>query len=475
MTLTESLHAELEGVPAQPSTMDTEPNGHDLHVFEGPEKKLEVFFSHTASADGFRAFSQPVWSELLADASCSILHLQSNASFDAYLLSESSLFVYPYRVILKTCGQTTLLLVLPKLLALAKQLGAQVDHVNYGHYRYKFPSQQHYPHLSLEQEERYLAETLLGHIGPVNARNLGPPDGRCWFTLCTERPAWRDETTTNTNTKVAPASPVAHRLLTDPSSPPSPVSGAAEGADDIFEVAMEGLSPAVCSIFFESSHPGCTGRALAVRMTQAAGFDDLMPGVQIDDWAFEPCGYSMNGLRGEFYYTIHITPELGFSYASFETNDPSYRHPSIVAKILSLFQPAVATVTLTTRRVVCDLPLYQVDDYSRTAYEQVALSRHVSVCAINFSRDGVTASELKALGLSDDRHLFSELGASDSISTASYLSSALSSSSPTLTSPHTSPPMSEADDERLADEHLKLDDASKRPKDPMANGLLATA
>lgn len=38
----------------------------------------------------------------------------------------------------------------------------------------------------------------------------------------------------------------------------------------------------------------------------------------IDDYVFEPCGYSMNGQQGGVFSTIHITPEDGFSYASFE-------------------------------------------------------------------------------------------------------------------------------------------------------------
>ena len=38
----------------------------------------------------------------------------------------------------------------------------------------------------------------------------------------------------------------------------------------------------------------------------------------IDDYVFEPCGYSMNGVEGGTFSTVHITPEQGFSYASFE-------------------------------------------------------------------------------------------------------------------------------------------------------------
>jgi S-adenosylmethionine decarboxylase len=42
------------------------------------------------------------------------------------------------------------------------------------------------------------------------------------------------------------------------------------------------------------------------------------PPADIDDYVFEPCGYSMNGVEGGTFSTVHITPEEGFSYASFE-------------------------------------------------------------------------------------------------------------------------------------------------------------
>lgn len=336
---------------ALPNLIDTPTEGE--FVFEGPEKKLEVYFSSGPHTDGFRRFDQTVWSDLLVAASCSILNHTPNSHFDAYLLSESSLFVYPNRVILKTCGTTGLLLVLPKLLALASSLSVVAEHVHYGHYRYKFPEQQLYPHSSFDQESEYLRQVF----GSVESRVLGPEDGRCWYALCTRQQP---------------------PLLAPPVTP--------HAGDDLFEIAMEGLPLTVCKQFFESSHPSLTGRRLAKHMTDISGIGALLPDVTIDDWAFEPCGYSMNGLRGEYYYTIHITPEYDFSYASFETNDPEYRKPKWVEAVTAVFQPTVFTVTLTTRSGANELPSYTLDGFDRGSRE-LATFDTVSMCSMNFHAD----------------------------------------------------------------------------------------
>lgn len=60
------------------------------------------------------------------------------------------------------------------------------------------------------------------------------------------------------------------------------------------------------------------GFVSAAATTASSGIGALLVGAAIDDYVFEPCGYSMNALDGAAFTTIHVTPEEDFSYASVE-------------------------------------------------------------------------------------------------------------------------------------------------------------
>lgn len=69
--------------------------------------------------------------------------------------------------------------------------------------------------------------------------------------------------------------------------------------------------------------------------------------MQLDDFLFDPCGYSMNGfLRSGHYVTIHVTPEADFSYVSFETNAPQASYMELITRILRQFGPAKFMMTI---------------------------------------------------------------------------------------------------------------------------------
>lgn len=387
-------HPALSAATVSPPLAPAVPDPDD--VFEGPEKKLEVFFSLPPSAGGgagLRAAPEAAWSDILSAASCSILHRQANDHFDAYLLSESSLFVYPYKAVLKTCGSTTLILVLPKLLALADGIGAALEHVHYSHYEYKFPHLQPYPHTSYAEEQATLASLLGDRVAGVTARVLGEEgsaSGPCWYALCTE---------------AHPAPPVPPPAVAAPSAAPPPLSSGA--SDAVLEVAMEGLSDDVCAIYHgtNAAHEGKQGKALAHSMSRLGGVAGLVGGADVDDWAFEPCGYSMNAQKGPHYYTVHITPETAFSYASFETTDPELVNERAVAAIVAAFQPTRLTVTLTTRTPLAGappppsplLPALALDGFVAAVHDHAPLSNQVAVTCRTYVRQPSPADAIDAI------------------------------------------------------------------------------
>lgn len=72
----------------------------------------------------------------------------------------------------------------------------------------------------------------------------------------------------------------------------------------------------------------------ARRTTADSGIGALLAAHDIDEFVFEPCGYSMNGLMGGAFSTIHITPEAACSYASVElTGCPLEDTAAFVAKV----------------------------------------------------------------------------------------------------------------------------------------------
>jgi len=107
-----------------------------------------------------------------------------------------------------------------------------------------------------------------------------------------------------------------------------------------FEIMMHDLDPEVMNLFYHKE--GKTAKDT----TKISGIAGLLPGSIIDEFQFEPCGYSMNGLLQEWYWTIHITPESHCSYVSFETNAPFSSYTKLLRKVVSLFRPGRFTVVM---------------------------------------------------------------------------------------------------------------------------------
>jgi S-adenosylmethionine decarboxylase proenzyme len=137
-------------------------------IFEGSEKRVEIDFevSPASPAEGLRALPRAALDELMSLAACTIVSSRTNAHLDAYVLSESSLFVYPTKWVLKTCGTTKLLNAVPRLLEMAaERLGMAPRRCKYSRASFLFPEQQPAPYSDgFDSEARFL-RTHFGHLG----------------------------------------------------------------------------------------------------------------------------------------------------------------------------------------------------------------------------------------------------------------------------------------------------------------------
>lgn len=273
------------------------------HFFEGAEKLLEVWFSSSSNENAdLRAISRKDWDDLLDLVHCKIISVKSNDKMDSYILSESSMFVCRNRVILKTCGTTTLLKALKPLLKLTKDKCAMdiIQDVFYSRKNFERPELQDKVHQSFDGETKLLDE--LFEDGAAYA--LGRLNRDCWYLYTKD------------------------------------VVGVEE-PDQTVELLMTELDQDVVQIFFSTNCK--TGKEVTVK----SGIDQLIPGAIIDEFLFEPCGYSMNAIMPDSkYFTIHITPEEDFSYASFESNVPQRCYKELLSKVLNLFKPLRFVMTV---------------------------------------------------------------------------------------------------------------------------------
>mmetsp|Transcript_134309 Transcript_134309/g.388793 ORF Transcript_134309/g.388793 Transcript_134309/m.388793 type:complete len:443 (+) Transcript_134309:294-1622(+) len=300
--------------------------------FEGPEKTLEVVFrrmdgttpppNEDGERTGLRRLSRDELARICARARCTILSCVSNRYLDAYVLSESSLFVYPHMLVLKTCGTTTLLRCIALLIDFGRKLGLEIDWVGYSRKNFNFPGDQAFPHQSFHQELDYLyshknlCERLDG-----NGYTLGPVTSDHWFVFVA------DQTIRSRNSEL--------------------------DTDRVLNIMMFDIDEDVANMFYYNNYDEKKGetkeeetKRISHEQTVRSGINALCPGAIIDPCAFEPCGYSMNAILFRSYSTIHITPESGSSYCSFETNQKVGSYKSLISNVIRTFRPKRFVLTL---------------------------------------------------------------------------------------------------------------------------------
>ena len=169
-------------MPSQFNNMPEIIETNQLFCFEGSEKKMEIdfrpmvcfsllgvelhlkFLQDGGDPDtidingGLRQYNREFWSDIVAILNGTILLADPQEKFDAYLISESSLFVYNDRVVILTCGTTLLLKTLPAIMKAGADVGLEVCWFQYSRKNFLFPEQQSFPHTSFDQEVHFLHE-----------------------------------------------------------------------------------------------------------------------------------------------------------------------------------------------------------------------------------------------------------------------------------------------------------------------------
>ena len=258
-----------------------QPESADPRFFEGAEKKVEIVVD--AALPSLRGAGDEYWARIVSTAGAHILSKIHNAHCDAFLLSESSLFVFDHKLIMITCGQTRLADAVVELL----------ERVEFYIYDRK-----HEVHPRREPTSFYDDVQKLGAALPGRAFRFGDEDEHHIMLFHLDRP-YR----------------CPQRDLT-------------------LEILMYGIDDAIRGSF------GAGGPGQAVRVRERLGLGDLVPGFCIDDFLFRPSGYSLNGIREDLYCALHVTPEASGSYVSFETNLRSGDDLVLVTEnLLELFKP----------------------------------------------------------------------------------------------------------------------------------------
>eukprot|EP01055_Gregarina_sp_Pseudo9_P000249 Gregarina_sp_Pseudo_9__248@NODE_115_length_4185_cov_38_836469_g107_i0_p2_GENE_NODE_115_length_4185_cov_38_836469_g107_i0NODE_115_length_4185_cov_38_836469_g107_i0_p2_ORF_typecomplete_len309_score91_48SAM_decarbox/PF01536_16/6_4e48_NODE_115_length_4185_cov_38_836469_g107_i031424068 len=272
-------------------------------VFEGVEKRLVVEVA--AGGSGLKPLDLTAddWTPILTAAQCEILSQRELQKQKIFLLSESTLAVWESGFVLKTCGKTSPLKALSKMLTLYPSLTHEITWLAYSRSDFAQPESQLWPHQSFEQEVCFLRETYAA------TRSVSLAAGGRSFHVAF-------------------------------------FSGGACGPTRVFEEVLLFGVREDCVAALAGAQPSPPGVPSPLRRAFGDGV--------LDEFWFEPQGYSCNALQPAQFFDCHISPEPETSYASLEKGTLGERDAVDLEQFASLFGPQT---THRTRVTVAPAPI----------------------------------------------------------------------------------------------------------------------
>ena len=316
--------------------------------FEGSEKKAEIvvkgqqFSLLDDIADDF-------WTELVQCCNAQILSSIRNDDCKAFLLSESSLFVWRDRLLILTCGNTRLV---HSVEFFIQKIG--MDKIQQVIYQRKNEYFSHAQPSSFGDDIKLLGQYVAG-----KAYRFGELDSH-------------------------------HNYIFHQDN-----SFQADKLDKTYELLAYQISQ-------RASEKLTTKGLKAEEIRQFLQLDELFSDFALDDFVFDPFGYSVNGIRGKEYFTIHVTPQASSSYVSIESNIN-------LIKLASNFLVILAPQSF-------DLLSFNEFDFARLTDEFIPksyvskslvnehLSNNYSVCFANYILPQQAFTQATALDLAGENH-----------------------------------------------------------------------
>lgn len=246
--------------------------------YEGTEKRLEI----TVAEHDLLLLPESFWQRMVSQAGACILSKIENSHLSAYLLSESSLFVWKNSLLMITCGNTHLVKA-----AQFFQKEMTKDNIQSLLFHRHQPLQPESQISNFKQDSIQLNAQLQG----VTQHWQGKYQGDLFLFGNI-------------------SSDYSHKQI----------------------LMLHGLTGSFAKKLQQGT--ACTGQ-----IELKLALEKFFPQLIIDQFTFTPKGYSLNAITGRDYLTIHITPEKLSAYLSLESSFNEDNLAPFMKHLVCLFSP----------------------------------------------------------------------------------------------------------------------------------------
>jgi S-adenosylmethionine decarboxylase len=316
--------------------------------FEGSEKKATILIDRD-QLSLLDDFDDNFWQQLVQCGDAYILSSIENSDCKAFLLSESSLFIWHDRLLIITCGNTQLVRSVEYLI---QQVG--MDKIQQVIYQRKNEYFAHAQPSTFGDDIKLLSQYMKG-----KAHRFGELDNHHNYIFHQD------------NHFQALDNDKTYELL----------------AYQINKKASDKLTTV-----------GLSAKEIRKFLQLETLFSDFL----LDDFVFDPFGYSINAIKGLKYLTIHVTPQENSSYVSIESNMNLIK---LAPKFLAILSPKSFDLLSFNEFNFAELTeSFIPKNYVATSLVSQHLSNNYSVCFTNYILPQQIFSQATRLDLVEQSH-----------------------------------------------------------------------